>query len=770
MGRYYLFLAFCLWALASALHPASCDGLVRIGLKKRPLDLQSIKGAKVARMEGKYGNEAKGMNHNLGDSDVDIVSLKNYLDAQYYGEIGIGSPPQKFTVIFDTGSSNLWVPSSKCYFSIACWFHSKYKASRSSSYTKNGKSCSIHYGSGSVSGFFSQDNVEVGDLVVKDQVFIEATREGSLAFVLAQFDGIFGLGFQEISVGDAVPVWYNMVEQGLVNEEVFSFWLNRDLEAKEGGELVFGGVDPKHFKGKHTYVPVTQKGYWQFDMGDFLIGNHSTGNVHSFSNLAVIGFSVLVMYMEALVSQQIIQYSLLTENVGFCEGGCAAIVDSGTSLLAGPTTVITEINHAIGAEGVVSMECKEIVTQYGEMIWDLLVSGVQPGKVCSQIGLCIYNGAQYVSSYIETVVEKGKEEISAVETPMCTACEMAVVWMQNQLKQKGTKEAVLNYVNQLCESLPSPMGESVIDCKSIASMPNVTFTIGDKAFHLTSEQFDMGDFLIGNHSTGNVHSFSNLAVIGFSVLVMYMEALVSQQIIQYSLLTENVGFCEGGCAAIVDSGTSLLAGPTTVITEINHAIGAEGVVSMECKEIVTQYGEMIWDLLVSGVQPGKVCSQIGLCIYNGAQYVSSYIETVVEKGKEEISAVETPMCTACEMAVVWMQNQLKQKGTKEAVLNYVNQLCESLPSPMGESVIDCKSIASMPNVTFTIGDKAFHLTSEQYILKTGEGIATICLSGFMALDVPPPRGPLWILGDVFMGVYHTVFDYGNLQLGFAEAA
>ncbi|CAK9188155.1 unnamed protein product [Ilex paraguariensis] len=506
MGRYYLFLAFCLWALASALHPASCDELVRIGLKKRPLDLQSIKGAKVARMEGKYGNEAKGMNHNLGDSDVDIVSLKNYLDAQYYGEIGIGSPPQKFTVIFDTGSSNLWVPSSKCYFSIACWFHSKYKASRSSSYTKNGKSCSIHYGSGSVSGFFSQDNVEVGDLVVKDQVFIEATREGSLAFVLAQFDGIFGLGFQEISVGDAVPVWYNMVEQGLVNEEVFSFWLNRDLEAKEGGELVFGGVDPKHFKGKHTYVPVTQKGYWQFDMGDFLIGNHSTG------------------------------------------------------------------------------------------------------------------------------------------------------------------------------------------------------------------------------------------------------------------------FCEGGCAAIVDSGTSLLAGPTTVITEINHAIGAEGVVSMECKEIVTQYGEMIWDLLVSGVQPGKVCSQIGLCIYNGAQYVSSYIETVVEKGKEEISAVETPMCTACEMAVVWMQNQLKQKGTKEAVLNYVNQLCESLPSPMGESVIDCKSIASMPNVTFTIGDKAFHLTSEQYILKTGEGIATICLSGFMALDVPPPRGPLWILGDVFMGVYHTVFDYGNLQLGFAEAA
>lgn len=54
-----------------------------------------------------------------------------------------------------------------------------------------------------------------------------------------------------------------MVQQDLVDDEVFSFWLNRNLEAKEGGELVFGGVDPKHFKGKHTYVPVTKKGYWQ---------------------------------------------------------------------------------------------------------------------------------------------------------------------------------------------------------------------------------------------------------------------------------------------------------------------------------------------------------------------------------------------------------------------------------------------------------------------------------------------------------------------------
>lgn len=56
---------------------------------------------------------------------------------------------------------------------------------------------------------------------------------------------------------------YNMLKQGLIERPVFSFWLNRDPKSEEGGEIVFGGVDPKHFKGEHTFVPVTQRGYWQ---------------------------------------------------------------------------------------------------------------------------------------------------------------------------------------------------------------------------------------------------------------------------------------------------------------------------------------------------------------------------------------------------------------------------------------------------------------------------------------------------------------------------
>jgi len=273
---------------------------------------KSINGGHAA-LSAKYGGP------------VDPVVITDYTNVQYYGPITMGTPGETVNVVYDTGSSNLWVPNKACCGDSSA--HKFYHSDKSSTYTANGTEFKIKYGSGPVSGIYSRDKMAIGSIAVPDYLFAEVTDVTGLgaAYKFGKFDGICGMGWDSISVDKVQTPLQALLASKQMPEPVFGFYIGNN----RAGEMTIGGVNSDYYTGDFTFVNLKAEGYWEIPLDAVKLN----GNVVDTTN--------------------------------------SAIVDSGTSLMAGPTASVAAIAKKLGAHSILGKEYVMSCKKTFDMAWTI---------------------------------------------------------------------------------------------------------------------------------------------------------------------------------------------------------------------------------------------------------------------------------------------------------------------------------------------------------------------------------------------------------------
>jgi saccharopepsin len=234
------------------------------------------------------------------------TELSNSDLVEYFGQVAVGTPPQYFKVVFDTGSGILWVPSHLCR-GEACRDHTRLVEDADKTLRVDRGYVNIKYGTGRMRGRRATDVVKVAGVNVKAQDFLLSTDEQGLVFRNGRFDGVMGLGREALAgilsrgeEGRGVPFYINAVQSNLLAEPKFSIYVSARMGRP--GAVVLGGVNPKLFKGPIFYHKGHSPAYWMVSLGTMRVGNEVVET-----------------------------------------GGARGIVDSGTSLLVGPPDIINRI-------------------------------------------------------------------------------------------------------------------------------------------------------------------------------------------------------------------------------------------------------------------------------------------------------------------------------------------------------------------------------------------------------------------------------------------
>lgn len=253
----------------------------------------------------------------------------------YFGTISLGVPAaQDFTVVFDTGSAHLFVPSSKCR-SEPCLAHRKYQRNLSQSAididhdgskidqdAEERDEVAISYGTGEIEGEFVREMVclssapspegnSTSGRVCSQTRVILATEMSADPFREFGFDGVLGLGLESLALHHEFSLFGQLLAQNPTMQPSFGVFLAPD--DRSSSEIAFGGHDSARLApgARLHWAPVAQPelGYWLLKVRGVRVGN---------------------------------------EVMDICEdGGCMAIADTGTSLLGVPQMVSKRMNYML---------------------------------------------------------------------------------------------------------------------------------------------------------------------------------------------------------------------------------------------------------------------------------------------------------------------------------------------------------------------------------------------------------------------------------------
>ncbi|CAL8466769.1 g6305 [Coccomyxa elongata] len=198
------------------------------------------------------------------NAQLDAVASRSAKNVAYFGVFQLGTPPKQFTGCFDTGSSDTWVPSTSCV-NPSCLTHNRYSTTASNTFNATTHPFEITYGTGAVAGSVGYETLTLGTgnsvIQVPHQGF-GMVYDSSMDFLSASCDGLFGLGFPQLSNMRTLPVFFNMMTQGLLDAPTFSIYLNPDPSAEPAGEVQFGGMNIARYIGDVAWTPVVEKSYW----------------------------------------------------------------------------------------------------------------------------------------------------------------------------------------------------------------------------------------------------------------------------------------------------------------------------------------------------------------------------------------------------------------------------------------------------------------------------------------------------------------------------